>query len=97
MKKPWFRWTLKILLVYFTACTPDMWKLAMLGPPVSIASLVFILASSLAGPWVYLIRIARGEIEYLPAFAPFAVIFTIGAAIAWWTERKRVKETSRNP
>ena len=87
--KPWLRWTLKILLVYFLACTPDMWKLAMLGPPPTFASVVFILASSLAGPWVYLIRIARGELEYLPAFAPFAIILAIGLVVVWLTERKR--------
>ena len=32
-----------MLMVYCVACTPDMWKLAMLGPPVSPASLAFIL------------------------------------------------------
>jgi hypothetical protein len=30
-----------------------------------------------------------GEIEYLPAFAPFAILFAIGLAVVWWTERKR--------
>jgi predicted LPLAT superfamily acyltransferase len=89
MQKPWLRRFLKILLVYFIACAPDMWKLAMLGPPVSFASAVFILASSLAAPPVYLYRMLRGEIEYLPAFAPFAVILAIGLVIVWLTERKR--------
>ena len=89
MRKPWIRYLLKILLVYFVACTPGMWMLAMLGPPVSFASLVFILASSLAGPWAYLFRIARGEFEYLPAFAPFAIILAIGLFVVWLTERKR--------
>jgi len=87
MQKTWLRWLLKILLVYFIACTPDMWKLATLGPPMSFASVVFILASSLAAPWVYLIRMIGGEIEYLPAFAPFAGIFAIGLAVIWFTER----------
>ena len=89
MKKPWLRWTLKILLVYFIACAPDMWKLAMLGPPLSIATVVFILASSLVAPPVYLVRMIFGELEYLPALAPFAIIFTIGLAAVWWTELRR--------
>ena len=65
MKKPWLRWALKILLVYFIACMPDMWKLASLGPPLSLATVVFILASSLVAPPVYLVRIIFGEIAYL--------------------------------
>ena len=89
MHRTWLRWLLKILLVYFIACTPDMWKLAMLGPPVSVATVVFILASSLAAPWVYLVRMIFGEMDYLPAFAPFAVIFTIGLVVVWLTERKK--------
>jgi hypothetical protein len=89
MDKGWVRWVLKILLVYCLACTPDMWKLAMLGPPLSIATVIFILASSLAAPWVYLFRMIFGEPEYLGAFAPFAIIFAIGIAVVWWTERKR--------
>lgn len=80
---------LKILLVYFIACAPDMWKLAMLGPPVSFASALFILASSLASPPVYVYRMLAGELAYLPAFAPFAVIFAIGSIIVWVTERRR--------
>jgi hypothetical protein len=89
MKKPWLRWTLKILLVYFIACTPDMWKLAMLGPPLSVATIVFILTSSLVAPPVYLVRMILGEFEYLGALAPFAIIFTIGLVVVWLTERKR--------
>lgn len=89
MQKPWLRRLLKILLVYFIACAPDMWKLAMLGPPVSFASAVFILATSLAAPWVYLYRLIGGETEYLAAFAPFAVIMAIGLFIVWLTERRR--------
>ena len=88
MRKPWVRRLLKILLVYLVACAPDMWKLAMLGPPVSLASLVFILASSLAGPPVYLYRMLAGELSYLPAFAPFAAIFAVGAVVVWVTERR---------
>lgn len=89
MRKPWVRRLLKILLVYLIACAPDMWKLAMLGPPVSLASALFILASSLAGPPVYLYRMLAGELSYLPAFAPFAVIFAAGLIVAWISERKR--------
>ena len=89
MKRTWLRLALKILLVYFIACAPDMWKLAMLGPPPSIATVIFILASSLAAPWVYLIRMISGELEYLPALAPFAIIFAIGLAVVWWTERRK--------
>jgi hypothetical protein len=89
MHRTWLRRLLKILLVYFIACAPDMWKLAMIGPPVSPGSLAFILASSLAAPPVYLYRIARGELDYLPALAPFAVIFAVGAIVVWITERRR--------
>jgi len=87
--KPWLRWTLKILLVYVLACTPDMVKLVMMGPSLSVTSVVFILVSSLISPWLYAFRMVGGELEYLPAFAPFAIIFTIGIAVVWWTERKR--------
>lgn len=89
MQRTWNRLSLKILLVYFVACMPDMWMLAKLGPPASIASALFILASSLAAPWVYLLRLARGEFEYLPAFAPFVIILAIGLVIVWLTERNR--------
>ena len=89
MRKPWARWLLKVLLVYVVACAPDMWKLAMLGPPVSFASVLFILASSLAAPPVYLYRIAMGEPSYLPALAPFAAIFAAGLIVVWITERRR--------
>ena len=89
MHRTRLRRALKILLAYFIACTPDMWMLAMLGPPVSVASAVFILASSLTAPWVYLYRIIGGEIAYLPAIAPFAVILAIGLAVVWLTERKK--------
>ena len=89
MQRTWLRLSLKILLVYFIACAPDMWKLAMLGPPLSFVTVVFILASSLAAPWVYLIRMIMGELEYLPAFAPFAILFAVGLAVVWWTERRR--------
>ena len=43
----------------------------------------------LAAPWAYLIRMIRGELEYLPAFAPFAIILVIGIAVVWLTERKK--------
>jgi len=89
MRKPWVRRLLKILLVYFIACAPDMWKLATLGPPASFASLVFILLSSLAGPPVYLYRMILGELDYLPAFAPFAVIFAVGLIVVWVTESRK--------
>jgi hypothetical protein len=89
MRKPWLRRLLKILLVYFIACAPDMWKLAQLGPPVAPASALFILASSLAAPPVYLYRMILGEIAYLPALAPFAIIFSAGLIIVWVTERRR--------
>jgi hypothetical protein len=89
MRNAWIRRLLKVLLVYFIACAPDMWKLAMLGPPVSFASGLFILASSLAAPPVYLYRMLFGELAYLPAFAPFAVIFAAGLAVVWLTERGR--------
>lgn len=88
MNNPLVRWALKILLVYFLSCTPDMWKLAMLKPPFSIASIVFILASSLAAPWTYLMRMARGEMEYLPAFTPFLIILVVGLLVVSYTERK---------
>lgn len=89
MQRTWLRLSLKILLVYFIACTPDMWKLAMLGPPLSVATVVFILASSLVAPPVYLVRIIFGEFAYLGALAPFAIIFAVGCVIVWFTERKR--------
>lgn len=89
MRKPWVRRLLKILLVYFIACAPDMWKLAMLGPPVSFASLALILVTSLAAPPVYLYRMVLGELAYLPAFAPFAIIFSAGLIVVWITERRR--------
>ena len=89
MRKPWVRRLLKLLLVYFIACAPDMWKLAMLGPPPTPASVAFILASSLAAPPVYVYRMLGGELDYLPAFAPFAAIFAVGAIIVWITERRR--------
>ena len=89
MQKTWLRWLLKILLVYFIACTPDMWKLAMLGPPLSVATVIFILASSLVAPPVYLVRMIFGEIAYLGAIAPFAIIFTIGLVVVWLSKRKR--------
>ena len=89
MRKPWVRRLLKVLLVYFIACAPDMWKLAMLGPPVSFASALFILASSLAAPPVYLYRMILGELAYLPSFAPFAVLFSAGLVVVWITERRR--------
>ena len=96
MKKTWLRILLKVLLVYFLACVPGMWMLAALGPPVSVASAVFILASSLAGPWAYLFRMINGEMEYLAAFAPFALILAIGLAVIWFTERKRTAD-ARQP
>ena len=70
MQKTWLRRLLKILFVYFIACAPDMWKLAMLGPPV------------------YLYRMVLGEIAYLPALAPFAVIFAVGLIVVWVSERR---------
>jgi len=88
MQKTWLRRLLKILFVYFIACAPDMWKLAMLGPPVSPASALFIVASSIAGPPVYLYRMVLGEIAYLPALAPFAVIFAVGLIVVWVSERR---------
>jgi hypothetical protein len=88
MRTAWLRRLLKVLLVYSIACAPDMWKLAMLGPPVSFASVLFILASSLAAPPVYLYRMMGGQLEYLPAFAPFAVIFSVGLIVVWLTERR---------
>jgi hypothetical protein len=91
MNGTWLRRLLKVLLVYFIACVPGMWMLAKLGPPVSFASAVFILASSLVGPWAYLSRMINGETEYLAAFAPFAIILAIGLAVVWLTERKRTK------
>ncbi len=87
--KPWLRWTLKILLVYFVACTPDMVKLVMMGPSLSLTTVVFVLLSSFVSPWLYLSRMIGGELAYFPAFAPFAVIFAVGLAVAWWSERKR--------
>jgi hypothetical protein len=89
MQRTWLRRLLKILLVYCIACAPDMWKLAMLGPPASLASALFILASSLAAPPVYLYRMILGELAYLPAFAPFAVIFSAGLVVVWIMERRR--------
>ena len=89
MQKAWIRIPLKILLVYFIACTPDMWKLLMLKPPLSIASIVFVLASSFAAPWAYFLRMGRGEMEYLPAFVPFAVILAVGLYIVWFTESRK--------
>ena len=89
MQRTWLRRLLKILLVYLIACAPDMWKLAMLGPPASLSTLVFILASSLAAPPVYLYRMILGELSYLPAFAPFAIIFSVGLIVVWITERRR--------
>ena len=91
MRNPWVRRLLKLLLVYVVACLPDMWKLAMLGPPVSFASAVFILATSLAAPGVYLYRLIGGETEYLAAFAPFGIIMAIGLFIVWLTERRRTQ------
>jgi len=92
--KPWLRWTLKILLVYFLACTPDMVKLLMMGPSLSLTTVVFVLLSSFVSPWLYLFRMIGGELAYFPAFAPFAIIFLIGLAIVWWTERKHVAKSS---
>jgi len=89
MQKTWLRLSLKILLVYFIACAPDMWKLAMLGPPLSVATVVFILASSLVAPPVYLVRMILGEFAYLGALAPFAIIFAIGLVVVWLTERRK--------
>jgi hypothetical protein len=89
MRKPWVRRLLKVLLVYFIACAPDMWQLAMLGPPVSLASLALILVTSLAAPPVYLYRMILGDLAYLPAFAPFAVLFSAGLVVVWITERRR--------
>ena len=89
MKKPWLRWTLKILLVYFIACTPDMVKLVMMGPSLSVTTVVFVLLSGIVSPWLYVFRMIGGELAYFPAFAPFAVIFAIGLAVAWWTEHRR--------
>ncbi len=89
MRRPWVRRLLKILLVYFVACAPDIWKLAMLGPPVSFASLALILVTSLAAPPVYLYRTILGEPAYLASFAPFAVIFSAGLIAVWITERKQ--------
>jgi hypothetical protein len=94
MKKSWLRWTLKILLVYLLACTPDMVKLAMMGAPVSVTAILFILVSSIVSPWLYVFRMFGGELAYFPAFAPFAVIFAIGLAVVWWTERKRKVQPS---
>ena len=85
--KPWLRWALKILLVYFIACVPDMVKLVMLGPSLSLTTVVFVLLSSFVSPWLYLSRMIGGEPAYFPAFAPFAIIFAIGLAVVWWTER----------
>jgi hypothetical protein len=87
MRNAWLRIPLKIALVYFLACTPDMWKLAMLKPPFSIASIVFMLASSLRAPWTYLSRMARGEMEYLPAMTPFVIVLVIGLLVVSYTER----------
>jgi hypothetical protein len=89
MRKPWVRRLLKVLLVYCVACAPDMWKLAMLGPPVSFSSLALILVTSLAAPPVYLYRMILGELDYLPSFAPFAVLFSAGLIVVWITERRR--------
>ncbi len=89
MRRPWVRRLLKLLLVYVVACTPDMWKLVLIGPPVSIASLALILVTSLTAPPVYLYRLLAGEPSYLAAIAPFAVIFIIGAIIVRVTERRR--------
>ena len=89
MKKPWLRWTLKILLVYFLACTPDIVKLAMMAGAPSVTGIVFILFAALVSPWLYVFRMFGGELAYFPAFAPFLVIFLAGLAVAWWTERKR--------
>ena len=89
MRRPWVRRLLKILLVYAVACGPDMWKLVSIGPPASVASALLILATSLAAPPVYLYRLATGELSYLAAVAPFAVIFAMGAIVVWLTERRR--------
>lgn len=89
MRKPWVRRLLKILLVYFIACAPDMWKLATLGPPASFASALFVLATSLAAPPVYLYRMLGGDLAYLPALAPFAILFAAGVIVVWITERRR--------
>lgn len=89
MHKPWGRRLLKLLAVYVIACTPDMWKLASIGPPVSGSSLALILATSLAAPPVYLYRLLAGEPAYLAAVAPFAAILAIGAVAVWLTERRR--------
>lgn len=89
VRRPWIRRLLKILLVYVVACVPEMWSLAMLGPPMSFASLAFILVTSFAAPPVYVYRIIGGELSYLAAFAPFALIFSVGAVIVWLTERGR--------
>lgn len=89
MKRPWLRWTLKILLVYFIACTPDMVKLVMMGPSLSITTVVFVLLSGIVSPWLYVFRMIGGELGYFPAFAPFAAIFAIGLALVWWAERRK--------
>jgi len=87
--KPWLRWTLKILLVYLLACTPDMVKLAMMGGAPSLIGILFILFSALVSPWLYVFRMIGGELAYFPACATFAVFFVIGLPVVWWTERKR--------
>jgi len=89
VRNPWVRRLLKILLVYAVACVPDMWKLVSIGPPVSIASAVLILVTSLTAPPVYLFRLAAGEPSYLAAVAPFALLFAVGAIVVYVTERKR--------
>lgn len=89
MHKPWLRWTLKVLLVYLLACTPDMVKLALLGGGFSVTGVLFILLAALTSPWLYVTRMLGGELAYFPAFAPFLVIFVVGLAVAWWTERRR--------
>ena len=97
LKKAWLRIPLKILLVYFIACTPGMWTLAMLKPPLSIASILFILASSFSAPWAYLARMARGEMEYLRPFTPFMVLLVIGLMVVWWTESSQAAPDKRAP
>ena len=91
MQKTWLRRLLKVLLVYFIACTPDMIKLVMMGPSLSVTTVVFVLLSSFVSPWLYLVRMIGGELAYLPAFAPFAILFAIGLAVIWFTERKRIE------
>ena len=89
MHRTWLRLSLKILLAYFIACTPDMVKLVMMGPSLSITTVVFVLLSGIVSPWLYVIRMIGGELAYFPAFAPFAVIFAVGLGVVWWTERRR--------